>query len=277
MGGEPGLGKGLGGLWKDWKAGWAGCQMIYTCRENQSPAIAQQYTWEEIGKRAAKIKTFRQGRQLTLSQFIIKSSNVCKILGDLVGPPHFQLRKRKQFAANQKFWGLVENGDRASWTNDADVVSWNCVLLFLSVVKQELRAKRSKDLEISHVGHCVGCFECRPKTRKYCPQKNGILLSTFQRAFEINWSNLYGGILKEQLPLRVFRVSKKSAKKAKCKDQPKNPLQERKSTTLSIQQLARRNWVLKIFFSFLKIDFLSTLSVQCWSSSSREGGGSGHG
>ena len=86
-----------------------------------------------------------------------------------------------------------------------------------------------------------------------------------------------GGILKEQLLLRVFRISKKSAKKAKCKDQPKNPLQERKSTTLSIQQLARPNWVLKIFFSFPKIDFLSTLSVQCWSSSRSEGGGSGHG
>ena len=65
-----------------------------------------------------------------------------------------------------------------------------------------------------------------------------------------------GGILKEQLPLRVFRVSKKSAKKAKCKDQPKNPLQERKSTTLSIQQLARRNWVLKKKnFRFWKLIF----------------------
>ena len=181
MGGEPALGKGLGGLWKDWKAGWAGCQMIYTCRENQSPAIAQQYTWEEIGKRAAKMKTFRQGRQLRLSQSTTKSSNVCKILSDFVNWSAFPFsapKKKTVCSQPEAFWssgaslkmgiGPVE----PTTLYDADVVSWNCVLLFLSVVKQELRAKRSKDLEISHVGHCVGCFECRPKTRKYCPRKN---------------------------------------------------------------------------------------------------------
>ena len=112
-------------------------------------------------------------------------------------------------------------------------------------------------------------------------RRGNIVLKRLESYYQLSngLSNLIGqifmgGILKEQLLLRVFRVSKKSAK---CKDQPKNPLQERKSTTLSIQQLARPNWVLKIFFSFLKIDFLSTLSVQCWSSSRSEGGVSGHG
>ena len=107
MGGDPGLGKGLGGLWKDWKAGWAGCQMIHTCRENQSPAIAQQYTWEEIGKRAAKIKTFRQGRQLRLSQSTTKSSNVSKILSDFVNWPAspFSAPKKKTVCSQpEAFW-----------------------------------------------------------------------------------------------------------------------------------------------------------------------------
>ena len=139
MGGEPGLGKGLGGLWKDWKAGWAGCQMIHTCRENQSPAIAQQYTWEEIGKRAAEIKTFRQGRQLTLSQFIIKSSNVCKILGDFVNwPSPFSAPKKKTVCR-------VENEDRASRTNYL-VWCWCGFVKLCSVVSLccETRAESKK-------------------------------------------------------------------------------------------------------------------------------------
>ena len=109
MGGEPGLGKGLGGLWKDWKAGWAGCQMIHTCREDQSPAIAQQYTWEEIGKRAAKIKTFRQGRRLRLSQSTKKLSNVCKILSDFVNwPSPFSPPKKKTVCSQpEAFWSSV--------------------------------------------------------------------------------------------------------------------------------------------------------------------------
>ena len=71
------------------------------------------HMWRNRQQSRQNKKTFRQGRQLSLSQSTKKSSNVCKILGDLVGPPHFQLRKRKQFAANQKLSEVL--GPRWKW------------------------------------------------------------------------------------------------------------------------------------------------------------------